>query len=53
MKKESVLVLSQLLASMKEATARLEAAVKSEDAEQVATIKNEILALQAKIGGML
>ncbi|HLC53370.1 MAG TPA: hypothetical protein VJK03_02395 [Candidatus Nanoarchaeia archaeon] len=53
MEKGNVLILAQLLASMKEAAARLATAVKSNDAENVASIKKEILALQAKVGGLL
>jgi len=53
MEKERILLLAQLLASMKEATTRLGSAVKNQDIEHVASIKKEILALQERIDQML
>lgn len=53
MEKERILLLAQLLASMKEASGRLEEAVKNKDAEHVALIKREILELQEKADHML
>lgn len=53
MEKEKILLLAQLLTGMKEASGRLEEAVKNKDAEHVALIKREILALQEKMDQML
>lgn len=53
MEKEGILLLAQLLASMKEATARLGEAVKNQDAEHVAEVKRELLRLQEKIDHVL
>lgn len=53
MEKERILLLAQLLASMKEATARLQGAVKNQDAEHVADVKKELLTLQEKIDHLL
>ena len=53
MEKERILLLAQLLASMKEATTRLEEAFKNKDAEHLALIKREILKYQEKLDQML
>ena len=53
MEKEKILLLAQLLARMKEATTRLQSAVKNQDAEHVSAIKKEILEFQGNIDQML
>lgn len=53
MEKERILLLAQLLTSMKEAATRLEEALKNKDAEHLALIKREILAYQEKVDHML
>ncbi len=53
MEKERILLLAQLLAGMKEAATRLHEAVKNKDAEHVASIKQEILAMQERVDQML
>lgn len=53
MEREKILVLAQLLASLKEAVNRLESAYKSQDAEHLAEVKREILTLQESLEGML
>ncbi len=53
MEKERIILLAQLLASMKEAVTRLQTAVKNQDPEHVAGIKKEILSLQEKIDQIL
>jgi len=53
MKKEDIGLLSQLLASMKDAVAKLEAAYKRKDAEMLASAKQEILQFQTDIKRLL
>jgi hypothetical protein len=53
MEKERILLLAQLLASMKEATVRLQGAVKNQDAEHVVEVKKELMALQERIDQLL
>lgn len=49
MKKEDISVLAQLLTAMKEGIGKMEEAQKRKDAEQLATIKREMLMFQQKI----
>ncbi len=53
MKKEDVAILAQLLTATKDSIGKLEEALKNNDAEELAVAKQEILAFQKKIDGML
>ena len=53
MEKERILLLAQLLSSMRAAAGKLDEAIKHQDPEHVALAKSEILKLQAKIDQML
>lgn len=53
MRKEDIGLLSQLLASMKDAVVKLEVAYKRKDVEMLASAKQEILQFQADIKVLL
>jgi len=53
MKKEDILVLAQLLMSIKDCIKKIEEAKKNDDAEQLAIAKKEILNFQRRIGEIL
>lgn len=53
MKKESLTIIAQILASMKDGTEKLEKAEKKKDLETYNNVKKEILTLQIKIDEIL
>jgi len=53
MKKEDIIVLAQLLSSMKDAIAKIEKAQKEGDSEQIEFGKKQILDFQKKIDEIL
>ncbi len=53
MKKEDIVILGQLLASMKDAVGELEKAQDEGDMEKLSSAKKEIMKFQKKIGEIL
>jgi hypothetical protein len=53
MQKDDVITLAHFLSAMKEASARLEEAIRKKDSEKILGAKREIIDIQAKIKRMV
>ena len=53
MKKEDIVVLSQIFTAMREGIEKLEIAEKKDNIEEIKNIKNEILSIQKRAGEIL